>query len=68
MANSPSAPNSALGIMTGAYNGEWHTLFTTTELLAKGEWSTPEQAGDGPVYHAGYRRYGASKLCVVMLM
>ena len=33
-------------------------------MLAKGKWSTPQ---DDTTWYAGYRRYGASKLCAVML-
>ncbi|KAK7424875.1 hypothetical protein QQX98_000150 [Neonectria punicea] len=41
------------------------TLFPSAEELAKGKWSTP---ADGDGWFTGYRRYGASKLCAVMLM
>ncbi|KAH7171081.1 hypothetical protein EDB81DRAFT_189381 [Dactylonectria macrodidyma] len=41
------------------------TLFPSVEELAKGTWSTPE---DGDGWWTGFRRYGASKLCAVMLM
>ncbi|KAH7022868.1 hypothetical protein EDB80DRAFT_769768 [Ilyonectria destructans] len=41
------------------------TLFPSAEELAKGTWSTPE---DGDGWWTGFRRYGASKLCAVMLM
>ncbi|KAF7545148.1 hypothetical protein G7Z17_g9407 [Cylindrodendrum hubeiense] len=41
------------------------TLFPSVEELAKGTWSTPK---DGDGWWTGFRRYGASKLCAVMLM
>ncbi|KAF5671736.1 short-chain alcohol dehydrogenases/reductase [Fusarium heterosporum] len=41
------------------------SLFPGPEELAKGKWSKP---GSGGGWLAGYRRYGASKLCAVMLM
>ncbi|KAM0240087.1 hypothetical protein ACHAP5_008116 [Fusarium lateritium] len=41
------------------------SLFPGPEELAKGKWSRP---GSGGGWLAGYRRYGASKLCAVMLM
>ncbi|KAI5466358.1 hypothetical protein BGZ63DRAFT_348146 [Mariannaea sp. PMI_226] len=41
------------------------TLFPGVEELAKGKWSTP---ADGDGWFAGFRRYGASKLCAVMLV
>ncbi|KAL2685325.1 hypothetical protein Neosp_006422 [[Neocosmospora] mangrovei] len=50
-------------------NGEpykgWDTLFPGAEELAKGKWSRPDSGGG---WFTGYRRYGASKLCAVMLM
>lgn len=47
-----------------AYEG-YDTLFPGAEALAKGKWSTPEDKGG---WHTGFRRYGASKLCAVMLI
>ncbi|RSL48214.1 hypothetical protein CEP54_013043 [Fusarium duplospermum] len=46
------------------YKG-WDTLFPGAEELAKGKWSRPDSGGG---WYTGYRRYGASKLCAVMLM
>ncbi|KAK3367596.1 putative short-chain dehydrogenase [Podospora didyma] len=44
---------------------QWKTLFHDTESLAKGSWSSsaefPDEAG-------GIRRYGAGKLCLLMMM
>lgn len=39
------------------------TLYPGVEALAKGQWSRPE---DDPSSNSGFRRYGASKLCVIM--
>ncbi|PHH86959.1 hypothetical protein CDD83_9489 [Cordyceps sp. RAO-2017] len=44
---------------------QFETLFPGPEALAKGRWSTPQ---DDPSWYGGHRRYGASKLCTVMLM
>ncbi|KAF9769418.1 hypothetical protein IL306_013177 [Fusarium sp. DS 682] len=46
------------------YTG-YDSLFPGPEELAKGTWSRPESGGG---WLTGYRRYGASKLCAVMLM
>ncbi len=54
-----------MGMTAGAYAGKWKPLFTETEALARGKWSTPQ---DDPGFHNAYRRYGASKLCQIMFM
>ncbi|KAM0564190.1 hypothetical protein ACHAPJ_000399 [Fusarium lateritium] len=46
------------------YKG-YDSLFPGPEELAKGKWSRPDSGGG---WLTGYRRYGASKLCAVMLM
>ncbi|CAH0028059.1 unnamed protein product [Clonostachys rhizophaga] len=46
------------------YKG-WNSLYPGAKQLAKGEWSRPDSGGG---WYTGYRRYGASKLCAVMLM
>ena len=51
--------------MTPYVDPKWHNIHPGAEALAKGKWSTPE---DDPSWFSGYRRYGASKLCAVMLM
>ncbi len=53
-----------MGVVAGAYNGLTE-LFTDTERLARGQWSTP---AEDPTTLSGYRRYGASKLCQIMFM
>ena len=40
-------------------------LYTETELLAKGTWSSSK---DYPGIHGGHRRYGASKACAILMM
>ncbi|ROW11892.1 hypothetical protein VPNG_05003 [Cytospora leucostoma] len=44
---------------------KWKTLFHDTESLAKGTWSLPTE---NPSKEPGYRRYGASKLCEIMMI
>ncbi|KAM0446635.1 hypothetical protein ACHAO4_009307 [Trichoderma viride] len=52
-------------MMMGAYEDtRYPTLFPGAEVLAKGQWSRPE---DDPGINSGFRRYGASKLCAMML-
>ncbi|KAF4456820.1 hypothetical protein F53441_1117 [Fusarium austroafricanum] len=46
------------------YEG-YDSIFPGLEELAKGKWSRP---GSGGGWLAGYRRYGASKLCAVLFM
>ncbi|ETS80029.1 hypothetical protein PFICI_07558 [Pestalotiopsis fici W106-1] len=44
----------------------WHTIFhENSESIAKGTWSTTKE---DPSYKGGYRRYGAAKLCQVMMI
>ncbi|RFU73479.1 short-chain [Trichoderma arundinaceum] len=45
-------------------DARYPTLFPGVEALAKGTWSTPEE---DPSSGSGFRRYGASKLCAIML-
>ncbi|CAK7208685.1 hypothetical protein SBRCBS47491_000175 [Sporothrix bragantina] len=44
---------------------KWKTLFTDTKSLAEGTYSPPESEATGK---AGMRRYGAAKLCEVMMI
>ncbi|EGR51220.1 uncharacterized protein TRIREDRAFT_45571 [Trichoderma reesei QM6a] len=49
---------------TNAYKDpRYPTLYPGAEALAKGQWSRPEE---DPSSNSGFRRYGASKLCVIM--
>ncbi|KAH0491318.1 hypothetical protein TgHK011_002755 [Trichoderma gracile] len=49
---------------TNAYKDpRYPTLYPGVEALAKGQWSRPEE---DPSSNSGFRRYGASKLCVIM--
>ncbi|KAK6085258.1 putative short-chain dehydrogenase [Seiridium cupressi] len=44
----------------------WHTIFhDSTEPIAKGTWSTLKEDS---LFRSGYRRYGAAKLCQVMII
>ncbi|KAF7540216.1 hypothetical protein G7054_g1600 [Neopestalotiopsis clavispora] len=44
----------------------WQTIFhENCEPIAKGTWSTTK---DDPSFRGGYRRYGAAKLCQVMMI
>ncbi len=50
----------------GVYKDEkWKILFHDTESLAKGTFSSLKE---DPTALAGMRRYGAGKLCEVMMM
>ncbi|KUI60677.1 Short-chain dehydrogenase TIC 32, chloroplastic [Cytospora mali] len=51
----------------GQYKGDkWQTIsHDSTEPIAKGTWST---SNDDPLLRGGYRRYGAAKLCQVMMV
>lgn len=52
-------------MMMSAYKDtRYPTLFPGAEVLAKGQWSRPE---DDPGINSGFRRYEASKLCAMML-
>ncbi|CAK7198757.1 hypothetical protein SEUCBS139899_001421 [Sporothrix eucalyptigena] len=44
---------------------KWKTLFTDTQSLADGSYSPPDSE---PTGKAGMRRYGAAKLCEVMMI
>ncbi|KUI62890.1 Protochlorophyllide reductase B, chloroplastic [Cytospora mali] len=44
---------------------QWKTIFHDADSLAKGTWSS---AKDYPISEGGYRRYGAGKLCEIMMM
>ena len=57
-------PRNDVAAVAGAYK-DLKELFTRTEGLAKGTWSTPAEE---PSHLAGYRRYGASKLCEIMFL
>lgn len=67
--NSTHHPNNQLGGFTNMYTGEYEHVFQTTggaEHLARGSWSS-ELKHPGDLY-AGIRRYGAAKLCQVMML
>jgi hypothetical protein len=44
---------------------KWKTILGDVDALAYGKWSTP---ADDPTNAAGFRRYGAAKLCEVSMM
>lgn len=54
--------------MNGSYKEDKHKkiILDDLERIAKGTWSANEDDSTG--WAAGYRRYGASKLCGVMMM
>ncbi|KAJ3533978.1 hypothetical protein NM208_g7743 [Fusarium decemcellulare] len=53
-------------VVGNAYKDQrYTTLFPSAEALGKGSWSTPIK---DPSADAGYRRYGASKLCAAMFL
>ncbi|OBR10845.1 putative Short-chain dehydrogenase [Colletotrichum higginsianum IMI 349063] len=50
----------------GAYKeDQWKTIFHDADSLAKGTWSPTK---DYPTMEGGFRRYGAGKLCEIMMM
>lgn len=51
----------------GAYVpiAQWATLFHDADSLARGTWSSSKEY---PTMHGGFRRYGAGKLCEIMMM
>ncbi|KAI1119383.1 putative short-chain dehydrogenase [Nemania sp. NC0429] len=54
----------------GAFQNEkWKTILSgddgNLEAISKGKWSTKE---DDASWHSGFRRYGAAKLCLVMMI
>ncbi|UKZ79586.1 hypothetical protein TrVFT333_007344 [Trichoderma virens FT-333] len=51
-------------VMTAYKDPRYTTLYPGVDALAKGEWSRPEE---DPTTNSGFRRYGASKLCAIML-
>lgn len=51
--------------MGACVEDKWKTLFHDTESPAKGTWSP---ATEKPSEEPGYRSYGASKLCEIMIM
>ncbi|KAL1865058.1 hypothetical protein Daus18300_007405 [Diaporthe australafricana] len=61
-------PEHQQNVMNGAYNDEKYKRFITDDLepIAKGTWSAT--ADDSTGWAAGYRRYGASELCGVMMI
>lgn len=61
-------PEHQQNVMNGAYKDDKHKRFIVDDLepIAKGTWSANEDDSTG--WAAGYRRYGASKLCGVMMI
>ncbi|KAI1736454.1 NAD(P)-binding protein [Xylaria scruposa] len=55
------------GSMGGQYDDErWKTILgDSIDTISKGTWSA---RGEGTAAHAGLRRYGASKLCLAMMI
>ncbi|KAL7945961.1 NAD(P)-binding protein [Trichoderma barbatum] len=51
-------------VMNAYKDPRYPTLYPGVDALAKGQWSRPEE---DPTTKAGFRRYGASKLCAIML-
>ncbi|KYK58641.1 hypothetical protein DCS_05658 [Drechmeria coniospora] len=55
----------AMGGGTVFKDPKWHDLLPDVDAVARGRWSTRK---DDPSGQPGFRRYGSSKLCAVMLM
>ncbi|KAK0384098.1 hypothetical protein NLU13_8187 [Sarocladium strictum] len=47
------------------YHNDKFIIRDGTDAIAKGTWSSREE---DPSYHSGFRRYGASKLCLYMMV
>lgn len=64
----PDSPRDKHNSLNGAYDDERFKYFISDDLepIAKGSWSATKDDTTG--WAAGYRRYGASKLCGVMMM
>lgn len=60
--NSPDDPRIGAELFPKQYRP---VLRDGVEPLARGTWSTPEE---DPSAMSGFRRYGASKLCVILMM
>ncbi|RYP62900.1 hypothetical protein DL770_009509 [Monosporascus sp. CRB-9-2] len=62
-----AAHDSSIPMIARHYPDEkWKTfIHDSTDPIAKGTWSTNI---DDPTYHSGFRRYGAAKLCLVMML
>ncbi|GJN83768.1 short-chain protein [Purpureocillium lilacinum] len=58
-------PRNTSGGNTVYQDPKWQNLLPDIDAVARGRWSTPN---DDPSEASGFRRYGASKLCAVMLM
>ncbi|KAJ7918348.1 putative short-chain dehydrogenase [Mycena leptocephala] len=64
LSHDPSAPFNKMAFK----DPKWRTFFpdgTGAEAIAKGTWSTTQ---DDPAWSGGLRRYGASKLCQIMMI
>jgi len=65
----PDSPHDPANKFNGSFKDpKYNTIFTsdTIDAIAKGEWSATKDDTTG--WAAGYRRYGASKLCGVTMM
>lgn len=62
--NSPYDPQNK---MSGQFADEKYRniYFDNTDPIAMGTWSSPQE---DPTWMSGHRRYGAAKLCEVMMM
>ncbi|KAI1644855.1 NAD(P)-binding protein [Daldinia loculata] len=70
-AHDTTDPRNKVGPFGDAYvPEEFHQIFNdpegSTEAIAKGKWGVPAGRTENPV--AGMRRYGAAKLCEIMMM
>ncbi|RYP13809.1 hypothetical protein DL767_010588 [Monosporascus sp. MG133] len=61
-------PNNKLGGFTDVYVGKYQQIMSkgeSTERIANGDWSSEKEHPKDP--RAGIRRYGAAKLCMIMM-
>lgn len=60
-----AAHNPRIPMISRHFPGDKTIIRDTTDAVATGSWSSNV---DDPSYHSGFRRYGAAKLCLTMMM
>lgn len=60
-----AAHNPHIPMISRHFPGDKIIIGDSTDAVARGSWSSNV---DDPSYHSGFRRYGAAKLCLTMMM